>query len=344
MVEPNIVLAENDLRALERLDAFLPKKIFDMHMHVADRSFRPKAFESGSIWSQCGDNKTVTMDTYRRQMGALFGTDRLLRSNMIVTPEVSMHDTPNGTRRAAVEFLVEQLEQNPLNVGEIPVLAGDTREQIEEFLVHPRIRGFKCYHATTGRADSWHCEIGEYLPETAWQVAEDRGMCITLHMVRDLALADEKNMDYICRMAQKYPNARLILAHAGRSFAAWTAMESVHKLEPYANVCFDLSAVCESPASFEIIQTVGLKRVFWGSDYPVSMYRGKCVSLGETFLWLYREQLELCQSKTNFSAYLVGVENLLAMREACRMLKLDRKAVEDLFYYNALEFFGLEDE
>ena len=137
--------------------------------------------------------------------------------------------------------------------------------------------------------------------------------------------------------------AAAILTSSGRGFAAWTVMENVEKLKPYPNVYFDFSAVCEAAPFFEIIRAVGHKRVFWGSDYPVSMLRGKCVSIGAEFLWLYKEQLEGCASKTNFSAYLIGVENLLAVRSACRMLNLDRQAVEDIFYNNAMELFGLED-
>ena len=223
------------------------------------------------------------------------------------------------------------------------VSAQDTAAELEAMLTHPRIKGFKCYHLTSGNPDSFQCRIGEFLPESAWQVAQKHGLCITLHMVRDKALADPENMSYICEMSGKYPNAKLILAHAGRGFAAWTVMETVEQLANHPNVYFDLSAVCEPGPFFEIIRKCGHKRVLWGSDYPVSMFRGKCISIGPSFLWLYKEQLETCASKTNFSAYLVGIENLLAVRSACKMLELGKQAIEDIFYNNAIELFGLAD-
>lgn len=341
MIEQDIILTEGDKQAIAMLNEFLPDKIFDMHMHIGTAEICPGMWYKGGCFDQCGD--VITMDSYIRDNGRFFGKDRKLRANLIVCPDRSMMDPSNGHRDAGTRLLVKDLEKHPECVGEIMVSASDTTADLEASLLHPNIRGFKCYHVTAGKPDTWQCGIGEYLPESAWQVANDRGFCITLHMVRDQALADEGNMAYIRTMSDKYPNAKLILAHAARSFASWTAIETVHQLADHPNVYFDLSAVCEPTSFFEIIRQCGHKRVFWGSDYPVSMCRGKCISVGPSFLWLYKEQLELCESKTNFSAYLVGTENLLATRMACRMLDLDRKAVEDIFYNNAMELFGLSD-
>jgi len=337
----DFVLTEGDKKALERMGDFLPDKIFDMHMHPGEASTHPGFFTPGSCFLSAGEQ--ITMAEYERDQMPLYGTVKKFRANMINVPDPKMLQAGSNARWDSVQFIVKLLEENPDNVAEIPVMAHDTKELIESFLVHPRIKGFKCYHLTADADVTWQCGIGEYLPEAAWQVADERGMCITLHMVRDLALADEGNMAYICEMAAKYPNAKLILAHAGRGFAGWTVIENVDKLAPYPNVYFDLSAVCEPLQFVEIIRTVGHKRVFWGTDYPVSMLRGKCISIGAEFLWLYKEQLAACGSKTNFNAYLVGVEALLAVRAACRVLNLDRQAVEDIFYNNAMEFFGLED-
>lgn len=340
MIGSNIELTQEDLTAIKLLDAFLPDKIFDMHMHIGSREICPYMWANNSIFAQCGDENT--MDSYLRDNGRFFG-NRKIRANMIVCPDASMADPTNGNREASTNLLVRELEKHPECVGEIMISAKDTYEELETMLVHPRIRGFKCYHVTSGNPDSFQCRIGEFLPEAAWQVADKHGLCITLHMVRDLALADPENMSYVCEMADKYPNAKFILAHAGRGFAAWTVIETVEQLAPHKNVYFDLSAVCESGPFFEIIRKCGHKRVFWGSDYPVSMFRGKCVSIGPSFLWLYKEHLEQCASKTNFSAYLVGIENLLAVRSACKMLDLTKQQIEDIFYHNAMELFGLTD-
>ena len=340
MIHDNCVLSPEDLEAIQLLDSFLPEKIFDMHMHIGSRDACPGMWREGSIFAQCGPENT--MDTYLRDQGRFFG-DRKIRANMIVCPDASMTDPSTGNRDAGTKLLVEQLEQHPECVGEIMISVKDTVADLEKMLCHPRIKGLKCYHVTSGKPDSFQCRIDEFLPESAWQVAQKHGLCITLHMVRDRALADPENMAYIRTMADKYPGAKLILAHAGRGFAAWTVMETVEQLAGHPNVYFDLSAICVPAPMFAVIRACGHKRVFWGSDYPVSMFRGKCISIGPDFLWLYKKQLSDCTGKTVFSAYLVGIENLLAVRAACRMLELDQKAVEDIFYNNAMELFGLQD-
>jgi len=190
------------------------------------------------------------------------------------------------------------------------------------------------------REVTWNASIGEYLPEGAWQVANEKKMCITLHMVRDHALSDEDNLHYIRTMAKKYPDATLILAHAARSFAAWTGIESVEKIADLENVWFDFSAICESPAMLQIIKKAGIKRCMWGSDYPVSVMRGKAISLGDGFYWIYQNDLDRFSGKTSLRHWLVGIENLMAMRQLCQLADLHESEVEDLFYNNAAKLWG----
>lgn len=161
-------------------------------------------------------------------------------------------------------------------------------------------------------------------------------MYITLHMVKDKALADPHNREYVCTMAKKYPNATLILAHAARSFAAWTGIESVEWVAHLENVCFDFSAVCESPAMIQIIKKVGIKRCMWGSDYPIAQARGKAISLGNGFYWIYENDIAQFSSKTPIENWLIGLENLMAVRQACMLSDCNRSDIEDLFYNNAV--------
>jgi len=339
MLPQDRILSQADEKAIAILSDFLPDKIFDMHMHYRLPSFNPSAFKPRACSTVVGD--AVTMDTYIRDHGRFYPNKENIRGNLIIVPDKAMLNDPKTMRQAAVDSLVCELDKHPGCVGEVPVLAQDTREDIESLLVHPRIRGLKCYHLTAGKDNTWQCTIGEYLPEAAWEIANERGLCITLHMVRDLALADEENRNYICKKAAQYPNARLILAHAARGFAAWTAVESVEQVANYPNIYFDFSAICDPVPIMAIIQACGHKRVFWGSDYPVSMLRGTCVSIGADFLWLYRKQLESCGSNTKFEPYLIGLQNLMAMRTACKLLKLSKQEIEDIFYNNAVAFFHL---
>jgi len=86
------------------------------------------------------------------------------------------------------------------------------------------------------------------------------------------------------------------------------------------------------------MQKAGTERCMWGSDYPVSNYRGKAISLADGFYWLYDFE---CESKPDLAEKMVpvGVENLLAIRQACLMANLTESQIEDVFYNNAARLF-----
>ena len=324
---------KNDYEAIKVLKDFLPDKIFDAHAHVVDCDFVPAL--RGKY-----DNNIATSEDYKNFISELLGSPKELRMNLISFPSRGMRDESNGMLKASDDFLVNELSKDSKNVGEIIVLANESYEHLEKRIAHPGIKGFKCYHVYSDREDTFNANIGEYLPESAWEIANERKMCITLHMVKDKALADEENVKYICEMAKKYKDATLILAHAARSFAAWTAIENIGKIAHLENVWYDFSAVCESPAMFQIMRKSGVERCMWGSDFPVCADRGKAISFADTFYWIYQKDIDAFSSKTTLNNWLIGTENLMATRQACILAELSESQIEDLFYNNAARLFG----
>ena len=326
-----------DAEAAKILDDFLPAQIFDAHMHMYP-------VQSDAVPVPGSVQETFPFcdrTTYWAHMQQLIGPARKISMNIIPFPFPAMKDLQNGQMDTAHRFVLEQVPPDGISCCEILVLPDDTTEAIENRLTSPNIRGLKCYHVFASRAHTWDCRIGEYLPEAAWEVANRRNLCITLHMVRDLALYDEENLRYIQTMSRRYPDARLILAHAARGFAAWTAVESVEHLVSCDNVWFDFSAVCESPALFQILKKIGPGRCLWGSDYPVSALCGKAISLADRFYWIYRQDLERFSAQMpDLHAWLIGTENLMAVRQACIMADIRADQVEDLFFRNARRLFS----
>ncbi len=308
-----------DLEAAKILDDFLPERLFDTHIHV---SHLPMG----------GPHNTIGIKEYLDDMKPLVG-NRQLNCNAIVFPTVALKD-PDELKKS-VDFLKTQLDLFEGNVGEINVLPNDTVEDLEKQLIHPDIKGFKCYHVYQDKEKTFFSNIGEYLPESAWEVANKRKMFITLHMVKDDALADKDNLAYIKEMAKKYPDAVLILAHAARSFAPWTIFDTIEELIDLENVWFDFSAICEPTAISYIVKKVGIKRCMWGSDYPVSMLAGKCISIGDTFYWIYEKDLKNFVSPTTLHTYHVGTEGFMAALQMSKLLDLSRSDIEDYFYKNA---------
>ncbi len=318
----NFNYGKSDLEAAKLLDSFIPDKLFDAHMHISNKPIMGK--------------EIATFDEYKENMKTLVG-ERTLLANMIPFPTSNIKT--HAERCESFAFLTDALSKNEGCVGEILVLPEDTPEYIESQLVSDKIRGLKCYHTYANRPDTFNAGIEEYLPESAWELANERGLAITLHMVRTYALADDINRNYIKTMAKKYPNAKLILAHAARAFAAWTAIEYIDELRQYENIFCDFSGICESPAMIKIIKSFGTGRCMFGTDWPVSMLAGKAISIADTFYWISEGDLRSFKPSTPLNTRLVGTESLMALREACILTELSPLGIEDLFYNTAYSLF-----
>ena len=327
----NGVYTEYDLEAAKILDDFIPEKTFDAHMHHSHQKVRTNP-----------DDFSQYKEDFRPLMG-----DREMTVNMMGCPEKGMVDPetgrPNDFFQNSVNIIKDQLTFHPEICGAVLVSPVDTTEDIEKRIAYigcPNLTGLKVYHElSTARKDTFQCETGEFLPESAWEVANSRHMTITLHMVKDRALADPANQAYIRDHAKRYPDVKFILAHCARSFAAWTAIENVDKVTDLDNVFFDFSGVCESPQMFSIIKKAGIDKCMWGSDWTVSRLAGKCISIADSFYWIGEKDLARMTGPTGFHSWLVGTENLMAARQAFQMLELSRVDAEKFFYKNAERVF-----
>lgn len=326
MLKTEIVYTEADLRAIDGLNGFLPDKIFDSHAHVIDSSFLPGTHKAGEV-------NTAGVAEYRKNMMPMLRYPRELYANLITFPDSAMALPGSKALSESDKFLVRQLEEDADTVGEIMVAPHENCEDIESRLVHPRIRGLKCYFTLSPRQIHGDESPEEYLPSSMLEVADRHGMVITLHLAKAAALSAPENIDFVCSAAKKYPDATIILAHSARAFCAHTVMKNIDRLKDLSNVWFDFSAICESPSIIKIIDTVGSSRCMWGSDYPTNTFRGKAITVADRFIWLDEKSLP--------NAINLGIENLYAMKEACELMHLSDSQIEDIFYNNAKRLFSV---
>jgi hypothetical protein len=96
------------------------------------------------------------------------------------------------------------------------------------------------------------------------------------------------------------------------------------------NVWFDNSAICEAPPHEAILRTFGPTRLLFALDHPISSMRARSVSIGDGFIWT--NEVEPHWERSQFGKpVLVGIENLLALKQACRTLGLVDRDVEEIF-------------
>jgi glutamate-1-semialdehyde 2,1-aminomutase len=325
--------ADRELIARE-IEAFLPDRIFDAHAHLFARDHFPPG--GAPKWldgnpDRCGlaeyDQFVEWLHPGRRTVGGLFfglafTGDRAANNALVAAEVMSKH---------AVEPVFGQLVVPP---------EADP-EQVREQVRAGGFVGLKCYH-TMAHVDgpTWHAPIEAYLPEPLVQIAHEERLSITLHLVRDRALADPLNQATIRRYCERYPDLRLILAHAARGFNPWHTIQGIDSLHGLSNVYFDTSAVTEAGAFEAIIETFGHQRLLYGTDFPVSHMRGRCVAIGDSFHWFYADDMPLEERHATLRPVLIGIESLRSLKLAAWRLKLSDSQVEDIFFTNAGQLFG----
>jgi glutamate-1-semialdehyde 2,1-aminomutase len=150
------------------------------------------------------------------------------------------------------------------------------------------------------------------------------------------ALSDPDNQSYLRAQCRRYPEAKLILAHAARGFCAQHTIDGIGALRGLENVYFDTAAICEPGALEAVLRVFGPSRLMFGTDWPICNLRGRCVSVGDGFFWMYEHTVDF-QSAAFCRPTLIGVESLLALRQAVRACGLSDGGVEQVFCRTARE-------
>jgi glutamate-1-semialdehyde 2,1-aminomutase len=309
---------------------FVPPCSFDAHAHLYDlRHLAPAAAPDDFAGSPEIDHD-VLLHSMRQWMG-----DRVVSDGLYFPFPAHHLDC-----RAANEFLAQALQGRSGCRGLMMIRPQDDPTDVEAQLRKHDFAGFKVYHVFAARQESFMAEQGEFLPEWAWELADQFSLAIMMHMVLPRALSDPRNQSYIREHCQRYHGAKLVLAHAARGFNALHTVDAISSLRGLDNVWFDTSAICESAAMEAIIEAFGPARLLYGSDFPVSETRGRSLSVGDGFFWLYDHNAEW-DGWPHGSAELVGNESLLALRQACQTLKLIDRDIERIFGDNARQLVGL---
>jgi glutamate-1-semialdehyde 2,1-aminomutase len=325
----NTILTDAEKEILAELTSFLPDKVFDSHAHlwrVEDCRFSP-----GCETAEAADG---TVSRWRGSLERIFGPARVRGGFFLGEPRSDL-DKAN-------DFLVSELREQPDSRAAILIGPDYPEEKAVGYLRQPFVAGFKPYHTLSVEKPTFSSSISVFLPEWAWRLAEERGLAIVLHLVKDRALADPENQREIREKCERYPHAVLILAHAGRGFHAQNTVKGVSALRGLENIFFDSSAICEPPALIAVIEEFGPRKLLWGSDFWISEMRGRAVTLGNGFIWLDERTIDGRSVSAGCRPILVGIESLLALREAVRVCGLNREDVEDIFYANAADLLGIE--
>ena len=221
------------------------------------------------------------MTTTCRLTGEVF-PNRTLGAWFLPKPLVKHREQTLGVS----EWVGSSLVGKPTCRGAFLVKPEDDPEWVRQHARRLGLSGLKCYHTFALRTPTLQAEIPEYLPEAVMQVAHEEGWFVTLHMVKDRAVADPGNQHWIRTYCERYPDMKLILAHSARGFQPSHNFEGLPRLADLPNLYFDSSANCEPMAHAAIIRTFGHDRFMFGTDFGAASHQPRPPRIGRRHLLL----------------------------------------------------------
>jgi len=328
----------------EELRDFLPDKIVDAHVH---------------IWLEGMERQDEDPEVRRGMVGW----------TKIVAPDLSIEDLMHSYSQMFpgkdVKAVVMGWPSHDLiKTNKYAIEAGKSRgfpalyctnwdtpaEEIRWALTEGGFAGLKPYLNNSPRyVPSKEVRIFDYLTHEHLQVANELGAIVMLHIPRSLRLRDPLNLAQMLEINDRYPNAKVIIAHIGRAYCEEDFGDAFEVLKPAKNLYYDFTANTLDIAMKKCIEMAGVDRVMFGSDMPITkmrMYRitenGKYLNVVPRGLYgdVSDDPNMRETDETEITTFMY--EELLAFKRCATEMGLSRDDVEKILCRNAAELFGIK--
>ena len=325
----------------KRLQHWLPDKIIDIHTHVWLKNFNkrkdPGAKSRTVSWpSMVADQNPVEhlAETYKLMFPGKSVTPLMFTS---LVSENKLDEANDYVARASLE------NKFPALIFSHPRWDGN------ELLRRIRKGGFLGAKSYLSLAPPYlpakEIRIFDFFPRHQLEVLNKHGMLMMLHIPRDGRLRDPVNLGQMLEIEERYRNIRLIVAHVGRAYCPEDIGDAFKVLAKTRNMCFDFSANTNAETFRQLLETVGPKRVLFGSDLPILRMRTRRICENGFYVNLVpkglygdvsgdRHMREVSGQEAERLTFFM-YEELDAFRRAAHAVKLSARDVEDVFYNNA---------
>ena len=325
----------------EELNEFLPKNIVDSHVHICKKE-------------HCFDFQVENPNKWIYRVGAFLEYEDLAKTykNLFANQKTIpvLLGNCSGKIHESNDYTSEIIKKTGCP-GLFLTSYDMNAEFLEEKVLSGGFQGLKPYcdncNPSVNGADA---DIYDFIPEEHFKVADKHGWKIVLHISKRDRLKNPDNVKRLLEIEQKFPNAKVIVAHIGRAYSPEDIGDALEILgKNTTNMLFDFSANVLDRAIRECIEQVGTKRVLFGTDMPAAkmkMYRisenGNYINVVPRGLYgdvsddpHMRETDE--ENVTNFT-----YEILRSFRRVAKDLTLTKKDVEDVMCNNAANLYGIK--
>lgn len=310
----------------EELDGFLPEKVLDFHVHMFNEGVLPQ----GGPWSCAGHPITsYPIEEVERDLAETY-PGRETSAVCFGLPHIENDKQRNDGYVAAVcdneRFFGLRLF-DPLN---------DTAKTVRKDLATKRFLGLKPYLNYVRKPDPNQVEIHEMLPSWVMEIVDELGLIVMLHIPRKGRLADPLNQRQLVELCERYPKARIILAHIGRAYYLKNIVGHLDQLTGLPNLYFDLAMLNNSEVLEYLFLHAAPERILYGTDAPIALAPGKSIEVNDQYTYVTPVPWDLSISddhgKLQFTAFVY--EELRAIKKALVRTGLGPGFAEGLFYGN----------
>ena len=328
------------------LQGFLPEKIIDIHTHVWLERFKAEGNNAPNrtvSWPSmvAKDNPVEDlMETYR-----LMFPDKKVNALIFGFPsqEYDIHQSNSYVMECSKRYGFPSLFLSH---------PGMSAPEFEKGIEEGGFLGCKVYlNFAPNYIPEKEIRIFDFLPEHQLQVLNKRGWIVMLHIPRSGRLKDELNLVQMLEIERKYPAAKVIIAHVGRAYCNEDLGNAMEILSETRNMMFDFAANSNAFVFSKLIETVGTKRIMFGSDLPILRMRARRICENGRYYNLVPRGLygdvsidsHMCEvdgeDADNLTFFMY--EELEAFRQASKSAGLKKEDIEDVFYNNAARLLGL---
>jgi len=322
----------------EHLEGWLPRRIVDAHMHVADPAFRrePLTDEKRRQFWVAEVNAPTTAEVADRCHSIVF-PGREVTCVALGSPDLAYDIEGNNDYLGA--------ECHRLGWHALPVLLPQwSAERVAAELDKPGVIGVKPYYTLISfdpatRDKHLEADIFDYLPHHALEVLDDRHAWLTLHVPKAARLPHPNNIKQIQEIRRRYHNIVLVIAHLGRCYTEPHAREGLPPLADDPGLYFDNCAVLNPAVHRLALQLFGPERILYGTDNPVFYMRGRRQWAGRKYInrtshnFHFNKVHESPDIEAAYTLYMY--EALRAIKDVCGELGIGREGVEAIFHGNA---------
>ena len=337
---PLIDIKQVDKESYKIIKDFLPEKIIDIHTHVYYNSFQKGGIDTQRIvsWPHLVAKENPIED--------LMETYGLLFPGKKVTPLIfSSLLNRNDNFEEGNQYIQESASryQFPSLIFSRP---DQNAEIFEQKLINGNFNGAKVYLSLApDHIPADEITIFNFLPHHQLEVLNRHRSIVMLHIPHRDRLKSLINLQQMIEIEEKYPGIKLIIAHVGRAYCTSDVGNAFEILSSTKNMMFDFSANTNAEVFVQLINTVGPKRILFGSDLPITRMRMKRIVENNKYInivpkGLYgdvtndpnmREAGKEEEEKLSFFLY----EQIAAFKKAAEITNLTGNDINDVFFNNA---------